>query len=227
MTDVVSWDDFLDAFRWRQGEHVTAVGHTGSGKSTLINEIIERRTYCVFLATKKRDERYDELKAKGFVENREFRPHLFEKFPKQLIKPRFPKDAAELRYEHHKAFKDTLASVYDAEGWTVIPDELRHLSQFLKLQDYLELLWQQGRSLKITVVGGTQRPAHIPLSAYNAATHLFLWRDNDEQNLKRIAGIGSEFNPKDIRAEVSQLPKHEFLYLNTRTGQKIRSMVDI
>jgi hypothetical protein len=61
---------------------------------------------------------------------------------------------------------------------------------------------------------------------YDQATHLFFWRDNDEANLKRIGGIGF-LDAKLIRGTVAELPEHEALYINTRTGSLIRTQVDL
>jgi hypothetical protein len=54
-------------------------------------------------------------------------------------------------------------------------------------QDELELFWLQGRSQGNSLITATQRPRFIPLEAYDQASHLFLWRDNDTANIARVA----------------------------------------
>src|SRR5690242_7261177 len=54
--DVVPWDQFLATrFLWRQGEHVSLIGRTGGGKSTLALAITPKRKYVAVLGTKPRD----------------------------------------------------------------------------------------------------------------------------------------------------------------------------
>lgn len=227
-SEFVEWNEFLDDFAWSQGEHVTLIGPTGSGKSTLTNSIIPMRRYVIFLATKKRDKTVDWLKANAdFTEVNDIAMIHPEIASRIIFKPDFPKVTAdELRAIHRGKFQPVLTMAFRAGGWTVVADEVRYLSEFLNLKSDLELLWLQGRSLHVTLVAGTQRPKAIPLTAYDQATHLFLWRDNDHENLKRIGGLGG-IDSKSVRAEVSVLPRHEVLYLNTRTGARIRTKVEV
>lgn len=177
------------------------------------------------LATKKADPTIDRFRKQGyrFVNNwDDVNPEMM---PHVVFKPAFPNvSATELRSLHSNVFADVLTSVFRQGGWTVVADEVRYLTEFLRLKNEMELLWMQGRSLGISVVAATQRPANIPLTAYDQASHLFFWRDNDETNLKRIGGLGG-LSAKDIRHEVAILPRHEVLYLDTRTGEGIRTKV--
>jgi hypothetical protein len=118
-----------------------------------------------------------------------------------------------------------LDGIFTTGQWCVFVDELFYLTNMLKLEKTMRLLWQQGRSLGISVLGLTQRPAWVPLEMYSQATHVFFFRHNDRRDLDRIGGLG-EADPAIIRALVRRLGKHEFLYLNTRTGELVRSQVE-
>jgi hypothetical protein len=59
--------------------------------------------------------------------------------------------------------------------------------------------------------------------AYDQATHLFFWRDNDRRNLDRIAGLGG-VDPQLVKDTVGRLALHEVAYVNTRDGQVLRTM---
>ena len=106
----------------------------------------------------------------------------------------------------------------------------------LKMERLLSLLWQQGRSIDISLVASMQRPSKVPLLAYTQATHLFFWRCNDEADLKRIGGIGWQ-NSKVVRDIVSRLygppgsaPRNkccQFLYVNARSGDLIVSRLEV
>src|SRR3954471_22907642 len=64
----VPWHDFASSFTFKQGEHCTLVGTTGSGKTTLARELLlPQRDYVVVLGTKAEDDSlYEPLMAQGF-----------------------------------------------------------------------------------------------------------------------------------------------------------------
>ena len=51
----VRFDRFMADWRWKQGEHVTTIGPTGSGKTVLNRELLRRRDFVVVLGVKNRD----------------------------------------------------------------------------------------------------------------------------------------------------------------------------
>jgi hypothetical protein len=110
-----------------------------------------------------------------------------------------------------------LAQIYRSGGWCLYADELRYLTQTLGLKRECEQIWLQGRSLNLSFVTATQRPSWIPLEAYDQATHLLLWRETDKRNLARLGDIGG-VDTELIRSVVPTLPKHDFVYVNTRDG---------
>lgn len=219
----VGWDTFLsDHFRWAQGEHVTLIGPTGSGKTTLVLAILHLRRYVVFYGTKPRDKTLDKLAARdgwkiirSMVKWPRTTPASGSRvifWPKYATPKDQPAQTAEITAHVESAFT--------TGGWTLVVDETWWWTNVLGLKRWLEALWSQGRSIGITLVAGTQRPAFIPLMAYDQATHVFFWRDNDETNLRRISGMNG-LHSHTIRATVSALPHHHVLYVNTRTGQMV------
>lgn len=220
------WEQFLSYWRrsWRQGEHVSYIGPTGSGKTTLALSLLDVRSYVVALATKPRDKTMDKLvRSTGWrkIASWEDRPPIIGNGQRLVLWPSFrkPEDIHRQQYEIDRA----LRTIFTAGAWTIFADELFYLGKQLKLNPLLELIWTQGRSLDLSLVGGTQRPAHVPLLAYDQATHLFFWRDNDETNLRRIGGLGG-LHSGAIRSTVAALPKHVALYVNTRTGEMFTTL---
>lgn len=223
ITDL-SWDEFKAYFfrQWQQGEHVSLIGPTGQGKTTLALELLPRRNYVVALGTKPRDSTLIKLQKQGYRRIRKWNDRKLSH--RLLLWPPIghEKDTA----GQYREFTYALNKMYGDGSWTIFIDEARYFAEMLKMRRILILLWTQGRSNKITVVAGCQRPAFVPTEIYDQATHIFLWGDNDENNLKRIGGIGS-LNAKEVKLAVAKLPKYHILYLNTRTNEMIRTKVEL
>lgn len=218
----VAWDTFMaDHFVWRQGEHVTMVGPTGSGKTTAAMAILPQRSFVLALAMKPKDDTMNALiKSAGYLKVKDWKaiPAIrLRKVLRAVLWPRY----RSVRDVGNQAvvFDEALDNAFIAGGWCLYVDELFWAAK-LGLNPQLEAWWTQGRSNNLTVIAGTQRPAHISLLAYDQATHLFFWRDNDEANLKRISGLNGS-SAKLVKYVVSNLARHDTLYVNTRTGAMV------
>lgn len=223
-SDDVSWDEFLAFyFDWEQGEHVTLIGPTGGGKTTLALELLPRRDFVLAIATKQKDDVLHRLESQGCQIVQNFH-ELPEEACRRIVLSVPLSRGSDSLHEQRKAIHEALVTVYRQGGWTVYLDEVRYITQLLALDTDVELLWQQGRSSHISVVAGGQRPAFIPLSAYSQATHVFFWRTSDKRDLDRIGGLGGH-DSREIAEEVSRLPRHTVLYVNTRTGERVRTRV--
>jgi energy-coupling factor transporter ATP-binding protein EcfA2 len=219
--ETVQWSDFHSYMDWEQGEHVTLIAPTGQGKTTLAKELLKRRGHVMVLANKKKDKTLTTFK--GYKKSK----YPYEWQPRTIIYPPFPHDPDELFKAHREVFRRALVTAYRAGSWCVYADEVRYLAKQLNLQRELELLWLQGRSLGVSLVVATQRPKHIPLEAYDAATHLFFWRDSDLSNVQRISEIGGNVDREMIMETIPNLPKYHFLYVNTRQDTVVQSKVDL
>lgn len=209
-----SWTDFVSSasspFKWRQGEHVTLLGPTGQGKTTLALEILPMRDYVIVFGTKAKDTTLDRLiREQGFHKCEEWPPPPWAK--KIVLWPKLR--SLNYRMEQQQTFGAALYDIYKSGGWTVYLDELRYICDTLRLSELVENLWQQGRSLGITVVGGNQRPRFVPLNAYDQATHLFVWNFNDKENAKRLAEIVG-IDEREVARIIRELPKYDVLYIN-------------
>lgn len=220
--DRLPWDRFVaERFHWEQGQHITLIGPTGSGKTTLALAILEQREYVLAFGTKPKDKTLDKLvRRRGWrlVRTWDRMPNVIRGATRIVFWPKFltPDDVPAQAREISKAMREAFV----VGGWCLFVDELHYMDNILGLKKTVEMIWTQGRSIGLSLVAGSQRPAHISLMAYDQATHVFFWRDNDERNLKRISGMNG-LNSALIRSTVATLPLHHVLYVNTRTGDMV------
>jgi hypothetical protein len=217
------WDVFRrEVFAWDQGQHVAVIGPTGQGKTTLMMHLIPMQSYVVVFATKPRDSTMDALISHGYTRMDRWEAIPADRAPRRVLWP----SARELGSEatQRKVFVTAMEKIYREMGWTVVIDEGSYLTNTLKMQSEIVTFLQQGRSLGISLVFATQRPAYVPLDIYDQSTHLFLYRDNDERNLARLSGV-SWRSASLIRHVVANLEQYQVLYINTRSGQMARTRV--
>jgi hypothetical protein len=233
--EVVSYTDFWNTFLWKQSQHITMIGPTGCGKTTLELDLVEERDYVIFLSTKPQDETQEELGPLGFrLTNRveEVSLDISDRWVLHPGKARNKHESVnEEKIRHREFFRKALMFCYKQTGWAVIIDEGRYICDYLGLKDEVQVLYLQGRSGYNSVVMGTQRPRWVPLESFDQAMHLFFFKDSDLGNIRRI----SELAGLDRNAVMLAVPELEatedtggqFLYYNTRTGVKMISKVEV
>lgn len=215
------WRTFLSSvFVWRTGEHIGLIGPTGLGKTTLLVNLLPLKPYVVVFATKPRDKTMDSLIASGYIKMDRWHSLDAKQFPRRVLWP----DATRLKSKNtQKAiFGDGFERIYREGGWCVALDETWYMTNILDLDEEVKTYLLQARSLGISLVAATQRPAWVPREIYTSSTHLFFWRTNDETDLKSISGIGWR-SAKLIQDLVANLELYQVLYVNTRTGFMCRT----
>lgn len=226
----VPWDNFVRrVFQPKPGEHVAVIGPTGQGKTVLINNIVPMYPFVAIFATKPLDNSLDTLTI-----HRDYR--VFNKWiplpaydvPRRIIWPDASKvDAYETQ---EKVFRHAIESIFreggrpksKPVGWALAVDELWYITNVLQLKNYVRMILLQGRSLGISLIAATQRPAFVPLEVYDQSTHLFFFQDNDKRNLDRLSGLNVRESGL-LRKTISGLEEHQVLYLNTRNGTMART----
>jgi energy-coupling factor transporter ATP-binding protein EcfA2 len=207
----------------QDGEHVTIVGRTGSGKSTLGYQLLDQASSpakpSVSLMSKPKDK--TTLEAQRLFALRRIRrwpapysPFAPSKPPGFVLRPDFTYDDDVDKPRHAEVFRSVLRSTYK-QGDRIVyaPDLYGLLLRMPDLQGEFETAWLNWRSGGGSLWVDTQKSTHIPLLGFNQPTHLFLFRESDKRGRQRFNEIGG-FDGRLVEDANMALGRHECLYLN-------------
>lgn len=223
---VVPWPTLRNSVvkTWQQGEHVMVNGPTGVGKTTLISRILTARKYVVVFVTKI----HDDTITKDFPDFEriyEWPPKVQQN--KVLLWPKPGKTIAETSAIQRRVFRKAMDKIMIERNWCLVFDEQHYVCKELGLEKSNTMFQHQGRSSGISCVNGAQRPAWIPLITLSGSTHIFLWKNTFESDMKRLSDIGG-INRRELEYNMLKLQdKHQFIYVNPRTGVAVISKVTI
>jgi len=230
--------EFLDevfAPNYRPGEHVTFIGPTNSGKTTVAFEMLDRvatpELPAVVLVLKPKDSTVDDQARRlGFrkterwppATSREWRPWkssfssklrgwVF--WPRQSLRD-IRRDDKMLSYEFGRAITDC----YRAGDRIVFVDEAHSVQNDLKLRPEMDAVLMRGRSLGCGGWFATQRPRNVTLNMYSQAEHLVLFRTPDERDADVYRQIGG-VDPDVVAEAVWGLERFEFVYIVRTKGE--------
>lgn len=224
----VSFETFMRAFQWKQGQHLAIIGPTDSGKTTLAMQLLPKQPYVTAFATKPADDTMDELASKGYKVFKRWPQswpyNSVKRYPRRIIWPPIRSMDKETQDRQREVFTEAMAAIYGEGGWCLYLDELYTIAEQIGMAKEVKFYLLQARSLKISLAVGTQRPFWVPLEVYDQSTHLFFFKDNDERNLSRIGGISWRSSDL-IRKTIANLNPHDFLYIHATTGGMVRSRV--
>lgn len=225
----VPWEVFLPWFVGNvgQGEHVSAVGQTRSGKTTLLELLAKARTdasahwHTVVLANKPKDAQLDSwARSPGWR-----RVSSWERIKRGdrrvLLWPRLQTDADFLTQA--VTFDHALREGFRNGGHTFIADEIRYLTKTLGLRSLVELWYLQGGSMGAGLWAGTQRAAWVPLEFYSQARWLLLFRESSPAARKALTDHCGGADGRQVARIVSRLGRREFLCVDTWEGTLVRS----
>lgn len=226
-----AWDKFIRSFQWSAGEYVTIYGPKGYGKTTVLLELAKRRKYVVILANKVRDRTLETfIKANNFTEIDSWPKRPVNKY-KIVLWPRF--EGKHSFQEQHDIFDAAIngtrkePGIFRQGGWTVAFDEMLYLTgrDGIGLDQEVRMMYTQGRSNDLSIVGGSQRPFDVPKYMSNQADHFFYFQYSDRDELDRLAGVTGNLS-KEVREIVPNLKKYEFMYINRETRSYTVSKVE-
>lgn len=227
-----SRNDFFDrVWEYKAGEHLSLLGPTGNGKTTLAYQLLRRTATQelpgVVLVMKPRDDTADKFtRASKYRRVRSWPPRVslwqpgrrpgYTLWPAHSFIPELDDR------QHFGIFRSVLRDTYRRGGFVVFADEVAGLMDLPNpvkggpgLDVDLNRLWMRGRSMGTGLWAATQRPAWVPLNMYQQAEHLFLSYDPDMRSRKRFEEIGG-VDPDLVGSVTARLPKFSWLYVRRR-----------
>jgi len=195
-------------FEWEQGEHMTVIGDTGSGKTTVMYGLdgkpglLDYRRFAVALRSKGDD-------AKWMGSKRIFTAEPFMLDPKLPKLELFPK-----RGRERDEFRAAIKLVWKQKKTAIYFDEAFHSQKLLKLQPEVEDLMTRGRSLGITVINGLQRPVSISRFCISQSKHVLVF-GQEGRDAKTVADATT---PRMLEF-VENLPRYSFAWFERSTRQ--------
>lgn len=214
----------------RQGEHVSIVGQTGSGKSVLGLELCKliatrkgkdgRPARVVVLGTKPRD---DTMAALGWPVIKKWPPSYGQEAC--IVWPRGtdPDTAARVQ---SKVFRPLLNTIFHEGGQTVYLDEAAYfedpLPDGLGLKTIMRQYWTTARGLKLTLIAGTQRPRGVVRSMWSEPSWVFIFPPDDDDDLQRVAQLSGARD--DVLDIAQQLGGHEFLCVRRQRDMGVKQL---
>ncbi len=204
------WRSFRPIFAslWEPGDHVSVLARTKGGKSYLVgNGLLPMWDYTLTLDVKSDGSVPGGRLVKGYPSLRmltEDGPHHYR------IAPGLGADARGVFDEVFRKAWSAGSETAGAGSWVINIDELKIMSDKLRMRDHIETMYIAGRSRGITMIGSTQAPRDVPSDFYDQATWFFFGAMRDTRTLDRIGEIAGD-RPR-IREVVPALDfeAHEF-----------------
>lgn len=210
-----------------QDEHISVIGPTATGKSTLTLDLLRIRRFKIFVMTKPADDKLElALARQGYIKVSAFPSAPPDDISKYLL---WPPGAGTMdtdgRDEQRLVIRDAFRKVFEGPRggqpgrWCIALDEARYVADpgYLGLRREVNQLLIQGRSLRIAMVLNFQRPSWVPPEAYDQASFLFIAGDNDRRNVQRFREIGG-VDGAVVAATVQRLQQYQWCFVDARPG---------
>lgn len=224
------WAEVCEYFanEHKLGEHVSVEGPTGSGKSLLsVLLLLERGkrgtrdgrpTSIVALCDKPRDDTIQILLRAGWPRKTTLADWPPKYGEEQLVLWPVYGDPETVAKRQRAIFGPALREMFSAGGQIVYIDEAEYFSEpppdGLAFKSILNQYWGKARASELTLFATTQRPVAVPRKMWSEPYWMFIFRPEDEDDLKRVAELsGSKQLVLDV---VPTLDTHEFLMLRRR-----------
>lgn len=221
----VAWEKLLPRLHklWEPGQHLSALGATGGGKTTTLIQVEDGRRNVVALLTKLRDPLFKDLKSRGYMmlsrvdewPEKDWHPKVALHIPSTGLDRKSAKTQSE-------TIQSVLHQVWKRGDYDLYVDEIAELTDLLGLDVDMRVLYKEARSSGVSIVAGTQRASRVPLEMYSQPRFLLFWRSSNREELKRLAEMNAA-DPELVRSIIPQLDRYEVLMVDALEGELVRT----
>lgn len=206
---------------WRQGEHMVISGGTGSGKTTLgrlADEVrLDAGGSVVVLICKPGIDKTVTGDYTGWTRWTDWKKNPSKHDRRILLWPdtKKCKTPEEVKAHHREVFGPALDRIFDQGKWCVDLDEGFYMmkNSFMNMGEKIEMMHALGRSNGITMITKMQRPSDVPLIIYGSASHAYVGRTREANDLKRLSEMGGRHSAKELAGRISSQGRHDFLWI--------------
>lgn len=221
----VGWNELQASLHelWEPGQHLSALGATGGGKTTTLIQLLDGRPHVIALLTKLRDPLFPHLKKRGYLNLKDV-----SEWPAKDWHPKvalhIPSTGLDRKSADAQAamISRILHEVWQRGDYDLYIDEIAELTDLLKLDTNLRVLYKEARSSGVSIVAGTQRASRVPLEMYSQPRFLLFWRSSNREELKRLAEMNAS-DPELVRSIIPQLDRFEILVVDALMGELVRT----
>ena len=227
----VPWEDlgpdFLEAWGRPNGqfqpEHMEILGPTGSGKSFFEKHVLEERvrlrnSAVVILLTKPADKTLREM---DWPVVTSWPPSQWNSKNRQVIYHAKSEGLGKgARARQAEKVEDLLDKLWHPDANVILAvDEIAYVEQELGLRAHMTTYFREGRTLGITVVASTQRPAGVSRAVHSETAWVACFAPKDEDDAERMAQIlGDKKHYKEVLMDLDR-EKREFVLVHNLTRE--------
>lgn len=227
----VPWEelgpDFLEAWGRPNGhfepEHMEILGKTGSGKSYFEKHILTERaklrgSHVVILLTKPADKT---ILSMDWPVVTSWPPSQWKKENAQVIYwAKSTGLSPQARAAQAAKVEELLNALWHPDSNVILAmDEIAYVEQELGLRTHVTTYFREGRTLGITVVASTQRPAGVSRTVHSETSWVVAFSPKDEDDAERVAQIcGDKKHYMEVLADLDR-EKREFVLVHTLTRE--------
>lgn len=224
--------------RWQPGDHMTLIGPTGRGKSTLMSQMLPHAQHdsIIILSPKGADPTYSKLGlgVKQWPPKQDFWDRLSEVFAgvpdRHAARPviwrvEVPIKSLQDFERVADAYRKVLQSMIERpqnppDSIAVILDDSRMISdpKQLNLGSLVVGNLLVARSKRVSLVNNYQAPRWVPREGLDQGTQILMWRNRDRDVVRRLGEIG-DLDLDLIRSGLAGLDYYECLWIDGRSDE--------
>lgn len=201
-------------------EHVEVLGQNGSGKSYFVARVLADRaaargSHIVIIATKPADKT---LTALGWPVIDHWPPDYGKN--QVIFWPKTKGLDRRAAATQREKIRDLLGQLWVPNSNRIVAfDEIHYLDVDLNLRHEVTRYFREGRSMGITCVATTQRPAGVNRWIHSETSWKVFFAPQDQEDALRMAEVaGSRRQYTDVLLNLDRT-KHEFLMVRGLTGE--------